>query len=155
MHKLKRCNMYMKFLSFILFICLISIGCKKEESWGPLDEYIKSSNLSSIVTKHRRGFYYQIMTPGTGATPTVSSTVTVFYKGSLTNGLVFDSTSTNPATFGLWQVIEGWQYGIPLIKSGGRIMLYLPPYLAYGDRPVGTIPPNSILIFDVTLQGVR
>ena len=49
----------------------------------------------------------------------------------------------------------GWQYGIPLVKAGGRIMLYLPPSLGYGAQTVGSIPANSVLIFDITLQSVQ
>jgi FKBP-type peptidyl-prolyl cis-trans isomerase FkpA len=52
-------------------------------------------------------------------------------------------------------LILGWQYGIPLVKAGGRIMLYLPPSLGYGSQSTGTIPANSVLIFDITLQGVQ
>jgi FKBP-type peptidyl-prolyl cis-trans isomerase len=48
----------------------------------------------------------------------------------------------------------GWQYGLPLIKPGGKILLYLPPSLGYGSSPVGTIPANSVLIFEVQLVSV-
>lgn len=147
--------MNMKFLASFAFLLFVLSGCKKEDSQETIEQYLTRSNLMSTVTKDPRGFYYQIMTPGTGATPTLSSKVTVFYKGSLTNGNIFDQTSANPVTFGLNQLILGWQYGIPLVKAGGRIMLYLPPSLGYGSQSMGQIPANSALIFDITLQGVQ
>jgi FKBP-type peptidyl-prolyl cis-trans isomerase len=147
--------MSIKPLFVLALILSIFSGCKKEESPETLEQYITRANLTSTVTKDSRGFYYQILTPGTGATPTPTSKVTVFYKGTLTNGAVFDQTNANPVSFGLNQLILGWQYGIPLIKAGGRIMLYLPPSLGYGAQTVGSIPANSVLIFDITLQGVQ
>ncbi|MBM3442791.1 MAG: FKBP-type peptidylprolyl isomerase [Bacteroidetes bacterium] len=136
-------------------VCLLGTSCKKEEAPETLEAYITRANLGSVVTKDSRGFYYQIITAGTGATPTQSSRVTVLYTGSLTNGNVFDQTVATPATFGLGQLILGWQYGIPLIKAGGRIKLYLPPSLGYGAQATGSIPPNSVLIFDINLQAVQ
>jgi FKBP-type peptidyl-prolyl cis-trans isomerase len=147
--------MNMKVLASIALICLVAVGCKKGESPETLEQYITRANLTSTVTKDSRGFYYQILTPGTGATPTLSSKVTVFYKGTLTNGNIFDQTNANPVTFGLNQLILGWQYGIPLVKAGGRVMLYLPPSLGYGSQTTGSIPANSVLIFDITLQSVQ
>lgn len=147
--------MNIKVFASILFVSMISFGCKKGDSPETLEQYINRANLTSTVTKDPRGFYYQIMNPGTGATPTLSSKVTVFYKGTLTNGNVFDQTNANPVTFGLSQLILGWQYGIPLVKAGGRVMLYLPPSLGYGAQSVGSIPANSVLIFDITLQSVQ
>lgn len=147
--------MNMKFLASFALLLFVLSGCKKEDSQETIEQYLTRSNLMSSVTKDPRGFYYQIMTPGTGATPVLSSKVTVFYKGSLTNGNIFDQTSANPVTFGLNQLILGWQYGIPLVKAGGRIMLYLPPSLGYGSQSMGQIPANSALIFDITLQGVQ
>lgn len=147
--------MSMKVLASIALICLVAVGCKKGESPETLEQYITRANLTSTVTKDSRGFYYQILTPGTGATPTLSSKVTVFYKGTLTNGNVFDQTNASPVTFGLNQLILGWQYGIPLVKAGGRDMLYLPPSLGYGSQATGSIPANSVLIFDITLQSVQ
>lgn len=147
--------MRIKVLASLAFVCMFFIGCKKGDSPETLEQYITRANLTATVTKDPRGFYYQILNPGTGATPTLASKVTVFYKGTLTNGSIFDQTSANPVTFGLSQLIVGWQYGIPLVKAGGRVMLYLPPSLGYGSQNVGSIPANSVLIFDITLQGVQ
>jgi FKBP-type peptidyl-prolyl cis-trans isomerase FkpA len=69
----------------------------------------------------------------------------------LTNGTVFDQSLTNPVLYPLSQLIAGWQIGLQLIKSGGKIRLFLPPSLGYGNNAVSSIPANSVLIFDVTI----
>lgn len=108
----------------------------------------------TAATKHCSGMYYKIIEPGTGATATNCSVVAAIYKGSLKNGTGFDSTAT-AVPFALNGVIRGWQNAIPLIKEGGRIIMYIPPSLGYGAQAVGSIPANSMLVFDVTLTGVR
>ncbi|MCA6452324.1 MAG: FKBP-type peptidyl-prolyl cis-trans isomerase [Chitinophagaceae bacterium] len=77
------------------------------------------------------------------------------YTGKLLNGTTFDATA-NPISLSLSSVIDGWKIGLPLIKKGGRIKLVIPSALAYSCTGAGTsIPPNSPLFFDVTLQDVR
>jgi FKBP-type peptidyl-prolyl cis-trans isomerase len=137
----------------LLAICGLFIfsGCKKTETQETLESYIKKAGITDAV-KDTRGFYYKIVDAGAGpASPVSTSKVTIFYKGTLTNGSIFDQTGTSPATFSLNQLILGWQYGLPLIKPGGKIILYLPPELGYGARAAGSIPPNSVLIFEVQL----
>ena len=70
------------------------------------------------------------------------------------NGSVFDQNQAG-VTFTLSQLILGWQKGIPLIKKGGSIKLYLPPSLGYGCNAVGAIPPGSNLIFSIDLIDVQ
>lgn len=119
-----------------------------------VEAYLSSQSITN-ATKDSRGFYYRITTPGTGTvTPTVCSQIRVNYVGRFTNGNIFDQTTGTPATFYLGQVIAGWIKGIPLIKSGGKITLYLPPSLGYGSTTIGPIPGNSILIFDVELVSI-
>lgn len=136
-------------------LALAAASCRKDDTPETLDAYISRANLGSTLTRDARGFYYQVVTAGTGATPALTSRVTVLYTGSLTDGSIFDQTGNTPATFNLNQLILGWQYGLPLIKAGGRIKLYLPPGLGYGAQAAGSIPANSVLIFDITLQGVQ
>lgn len=116
-----------------------------------LETYLSANNI--IATKHCSGLYYRIESAGTGKTPTVCNDVSVRYKGQLTNGVVFDSR-TDPITFSLNGLIVGWKNGIPLIKEGGKIYLYLPPSLGYGNQPVGSIPAGSILVFEIDLVSV-
>lgn len=114
-----------------------------------VEAYLTANNITNAV-KHPAGFYYIIETVGTGNSPTVCTNVAFTYKGQLTNGTVFDQ-STTPVLYPLAQLITGWQIGLPLIKTGGKIRLFLPPSLGYGNAAVPGIPANSVLIFDVTI----
>jgi len=124
----------------------VSITAPQDEQ-TKLKQYIDTNGITA--TADPRGFYYSIQAPGSGTKPTVCSNVTVNYKGQLTTGNVFDSN--NGISFGLSQLIVGWQEGIPLIAPGGSITLYLPPSLAYGAQAQSGIPANSILIFKIDL----
>ena len=99
------------------------------------------------------GLCYEILRPGTGAFPKATDVVEVHYTGTLPNGHVFDSSISRgqPAKFSLNQVIRGWTEGVQKISVGGKIRLYVPAALAYGDNPPGGIPPASALLFDVEL----
>lgn len=114
-----------------------------------IQAYIAANNITA--TKDPSGIYYQVITPGTGAYPTVNSKVTVNYTGKLLNGIVFDSGNL-PST-ALSTLVKGWQYGIPHINTGGRILLLIPSALGYGNTTQGSIPANSVLIFTVDLTG--
>ena len=122
-----------------------------------LEAYLSGASITA--TKHCSGMYYTIDAAGSGSTPTICSTVSVKYKGQRTDGFVFDQATT-PVSFQLGGLIEAWKKGIPLIKPGGKIKLYCPPSLAYGNQDVRNgagvvvIPANSILIFEVELAGV-
>lgn len=118
-----------------------------------MDKYISDSSIAN-ATKHSSGLYYQILNPGTGNYPTQCNLVGVTYTGKLINGSVFDASSTN-IFYSLKDLIFGWRIGLPLIKSGGVIRLYVPPSFGYGQTPVGSIPKNSILVFDVNLNEVK
>ncbi len=96
-------------------------------------------------------------TPGTGATVKASDTITVDYTGALAaTGIIFESSkdSGQPATFPLSGVIPGWTQGIPGMKEGGTRRLLIPFALAYGATGQGAIPPNSDLVFDVTVHKI-
>jgi len=115
-----------------------------------VQDYLTANNITA--QQHCSGLFYVIDNPGTGTAPTACNAVNATYTGKLTNGNVFDQGT---ADFSLTRVILGWTNGIPLIKPGGTIHLYVPPSLGYGNQsPDASIPPNSILIFDVTLNGV-
>ena len=113
-----------------------------------LRAYLTSNSITAA--EDGRGFFYSITTAGNSNTPKPCNVVTVTYAGRLTNGTLFDSGTI---TYGLYQLITGWQEGLPLIGVGGKITLYLPPSLAYGASGSGTIPPNANLIFDIELKG--
>lgn len=96
---------------------------------------------------------------GTGAEAVAGKKVTVNYLGTLTNGTKFDSSydRNQPFSFELGggQVISGWDQGVAGMKVGGKRKLVIPPSLAYGDQPAGSIPPNSTLVFEIELLNVE
>lgn len=105
------------------------------------------------VTTTASGLQYRIVEPGKGKTPGPTDQVTVQYKGTLMDGTEFDSSYTRgePASFALDGVIPGWTEGLQLIKEGGKITLFVPAELAYGDN--GHLA-GQVLIFDVELLAV-
>lgn len=102
------------------------------------------------------GVFYKIEEQGTGETPDEDSVVRIHYEGRLIDGTVFDSSleREEPAEFPLSGVIPGMRIGISKIQEGGKITLYIPADLAYGDQSQPTIPPGSALIFEVELVEV-
>lgn len=156
-------NLVWGFLCFVLFY-----SCKKESGCGYSDQnivasaneqqavqsYLTTNNITS-ATKDSSGFYYEVLSAGTGdGMPNLCSQVELSYTGKLTSGTVFEQKST---AFTLGSSIEGLRKGIPLVKKGGHMKLYIPPALAYGAKEIKDesgkviIPANSILVFDITV----
>jgi FKBP-type peptidyl-prolyl cis-trans isomerase len=101
------------------------------------------------------GLRYEILKPGQGPYPKPGQTVKVNYTGRLINGTVFDSTSLGPLDIDLDKVIPGWTEGVQKINPGGKIRLYIPPALGYGDVATSGIPPDSTLIFEIELLEIK
>lgn len=153
----------MRKLVFVaLFFAVIASSCKKTEVYDAqkqlaLDEqvikdFIAANNLTA--KRSTNGVYYIIEEPGSGNVKYSANTVVkAKYEGRLLNGTVFDS-SAEGISFDLGRVIYGWQEGIPLIQKGGKIRLLIPSPLAYQNNSVGSIPPNSVLDFNVELLDV-
>ena len=114
------------------------------------------TNYGIQAELHPSGFYYTITDPGSGAfVSNLCTAIAITYKGGFFNGKSFDSSLVQPVVFQLGQLITGWQKGIPLIKKGGKITLYIPPSLGYGSEDRNGIPANSYLIFDITLVDLQ
>ena len=98
------------------------------------------------------------ITEGTGTPVPAGATITAHYTGArCKDGVIFQSSHDfgDPVTFGLSQVIQGWQQGVPGMKPGGVRRLVIPSALAYGSvRAAANIPPNSDLVFDIELVAV-
>ena len=103
------------------------------------------------------GLKYIIENEGSGNSPKASDKVSVFYRGTFTNGIEFDGNiGQKPISFGLSQVIPGWTEGLQLMKPKGKALFYIPYALAYGANGYpGVIPPKSDLIFEVELLSVN
>ena len=103
---------------------------------------------------------YKLISKGSGVKAEKGKTVSVHYKGSLTDGSVFDSSykRNSPIDFplGMGQVISGWDEGIALLNVGDKARFVIPPHLGYGAAGAGgVIPPNATLVFDVELMDVK
>lgn len=102
------------------------------------------------------GLQYEVIQAGTGEPPEIADEVIVHYAGWLTDGTLFDSSyhRGEPSRFPITSVVAGFAEGLQMMPPGAKYKLTLPPRLAYGDRAVGDIPPNSTLIFFVELVRV-
>ncbi|MCL4131094.1 UNVERIFIED_CONTAM: hypothetical protein GTU68_022510 [Idotea baltica] len=121
------------------------------------------ADLDKLATGFKKtdsGLRYQIIQEGSGAKAEKGKTVSVHYKGQLTDGTVFDSSykRNEPIDFalGVGQVIPGWDEGVGLLKVGDKARFVIPSDLAYGSAGAGgVIPPDASLIFDVELMAVK
>ena len=113
------------------------------------------NSFSSSVS----GFEIQDIVVGTGAEAVAGKTIVVNYSGAFTDGRVFDSSYTRGVPFefvlGAGEVIPGWDKGFDGMRVGGKRQLVIPPAFGYGAAGRPGIPPNSTLVFEVELLGVR
>lgn len=106
------------------------------------------------VTTRPSGLQYEVLRAGTGASPGPDDTVVAHYRGTHVDGREFDATDPagEPASFPIRAVVPGWQEALPLMKTGAKWRIYVPPQLGYGEEgspPV--IEPNELLIFEIEL----
>jgi peptidylprolyl isomerase len=118
------------------------------------------STDAKVTTKS--GLKYTILKQGTGDKVAKNGdNVSVHYTGWLPNGKKFDSSLDRNQPFefpvGEGRVIKGWDEGVAGMKVGEKRKLVIPPDLGYGERGAGggDIPPNSTLIFEVELLGIK
>ncbi|HPE87560.1 MAG: peptidylprolyl isomerase [Bacteroidia bacterium] len=142
----------------LLGLSMLFISCTSE-SQEDIDErlileYLEDNAIQAVRTES--GLYYKITGEGTGDPPELNDYVTVHYEGKLLDGTVFDSSYGGTAvTFGLWEVIYGWQEGLQLMHTGEEALFIIPSHLGYGSSVVSGIPPNSVLVFNVELLEIN
>jgi FKBP-type peptidyl-prolyl cis-trans isomerase FklB len=131
----------------------IKYGNTKEEG----EKFLAENALREGVITTASGLQYEVIKMGKGKKPVATDKVKVHYHGTLTNGIVFDSSvdRNEPITFGLTQVIAGWTEALQLMPVGSKFKLYIPHQLGYGSQQAGSIPPYSTLIFEVELLGIE
>ena len=149
---------------FIFFIAGESLSSEKtpvtenvvrgeQEKVAKEEALIKEKYPNSIRTSS--GLMYIILKEGNGATPTSGALVEAHYTGRLLDGTKFYSSVDRGKPFlflvGRGEVIKGWDEAFLSMKKGEKRILIIPPGLAYGDKGMGTIPPNETLIFEVEL----
>ena len=129
----------------------LAVNAQKEEKF--LAENAKKEGVQ--VTES--GLQYIIEEAGSELKPGPKDTVYVLYKGTLPDGKVFDETKegAEPVRMMLNRVVKGWTEGLQLIGEGGKIKLFIPSKLGYGERGTNGIEPNTPLTFDVQLTSVK
>ncbi|WKE65186.1 FKBP-type peptidyl-prolyl cis-trans isomerase [Gallaecimonas kandeliae] len=120
------------------------------------EKYLADNAKKEGVKVTASGLQYEVLKEGTGEHPKATDKVTVNYKGTLIDGTQFDSSYDRgePITFALNRVIPGWTEGVQLMTVGSKYRFVIPANLAYGERDMQTIPPNSTLVFEVELLGI-
>jgi FKBP-type peptidyl-prolyl cis-trans isomerase FkpA len=142
----------MNLAAVILSVILLPAGAFSETTRG-------ANKVTELIKKDTK--------IGTGEEATIGKAVEVHYTGWLYDldaadkkGTKFDSSRDRGTPFsfllGAGRVIKGWDKGVAGMKIGGQRTLIIPPEMAYGARGAGNvIPPNSALIFDVELIGLK
>jgi len=130
------------------------------ESMATMEEgvaFLEENGRREDVITTESGLQYEVVTLGDGPMPDETSTVSVFYEGTLIDGTIFDSSydTGDTVSFPLNGVITGWTEGLQLMPVGSTYKFYIPSGLAYGSRATGPIPANSTLIFKVELLDVK
>lgn len=129
-------------------------GKVKEEG----ERFLKENSKREEVVSLPSGLQYEVITMGDGKKPSATSKVRTHYHGTLINGDVFDSSVDRgePISFPVNGVIKGWQEALQLMPIGSKWRLFIPYFLAYGERGAGAdIKPYSALIFEVELLGIE
>jgi FKBP-type peptidyl-prolyl cis-trans isomerase FklB len=129
-----------------------------EENKKAGEAFLAQNKSKEGVVTLPSGLQYKILKAGDGKKPAASDTVECNYRGTLINGNEFDSSYKRgqPATFGVSQVIPGWQEALQLMSVGSKWQLFVPAELAYGERGAGReIGPNAALIFEVELLAIK
>ena len=123
------------------------------------EAFIAGLSADAAVQSSESGLHYKVLEPGSEVKPTMTDKVLVHYKGTLIDGTQFDSSYDRgePAEFPLNGVVKGFGEGLTKIGSGGKIVLYIPSELGYGNtpRPGGAIKPGDTLIFECELVEIR
>jgi len=140
----------------IIAVITLLTGCTTNPYKAPFDVAAPSAHAIKLAD----GLAYRVLRPGSGNQhPMLASTITVNYTGWTTDGKKFDSTfnpdgSTNPATFPLSKLIQGWQDVLPLMVSGEKIRVWIPGNLAYDNRNRPDAP-HGMLVFDIELLSFK
>jgi len=130
-----------------------------EKNRKEAETFLAENKTKQGVKTTPSGLQYKVLMEGKGKVPTSNDTVIAHYRGSLINGTEFDSSYRRgePMDFAVTRVIKGWTEALLMMPVGSKWQLFIPPELAYGENvPRGSnIPPNSALLFDIELVGIK
>jgi FKBP-type peptidyl-prolyl cis-trans isomerase FklB len=129
-----------------------------EKNGQTATKFLAENKTKPGVQVTASGLQYKVLQQGKGASPTVNDTVRCNYRGTLIDGTEFDSSygRGEPAEFPVGGVIPGWTEALQKMHVGDKWQLFVPAELAYGMQPPGPpIEPNSLLVFEVELLGIK
>lgn len=118
--------------------------------------YLKQKASEQNVHTTAQGVLYEVLQHGEGNRANIRSIVSVYYKGMLIDGTVFDDNTQQgyPDAFRLADLITGWQIALTQMCPGDKWRIYIPAEVGYGATYVSGIPKHSTLIFEIELVGV-
>jgi FKBP-type peptidyl-prolyl cis-trans isomerase FklB len=122
------------------------------------EDFLAENKKKEGVKTLPSGLQYKVIKAGTGKKPKADDTVTANYRGTLIDGMEFDSSYKRgqPATFRVSGVIPGWTEALQLMEEGAKWQLFVPSNLAYGQRGAGkVIGPDTALIFEIELVSIQ
>ena len=123
-----------------------------------IQEWMAKDTTIKNPVRTPNGVYYIKRQAGSGQQVAAGNSVKVHYIGRFLNGSVFESSydSNSPFVFkvGSRQVIKGWDEGLPYMQKGETARLYIPSGLAYGPAGSRSIPPSTVLVFDINVLEV-
>lgn len=124
--------------------------------FAKMDEYLSTTSLED-VEETESGIIYKITAVGQGDNAKDGDEVAISYKGYLLDGTVFDesTTGTFDYTIGTDGLIAGWDESVYLLNEGAKGTFIMPSPLGYGRSGFNSIPPNTVLIFDIELVEIK
>ena len=115
-------------------------------------EFLAAYPMKPGVVVLPSGLMYRVIVQGAGKTPAPTDVVTVSYRGTLVDGLVFDQTKPGEtADLPVARLVQGWKEALSLMKEGDEWEVVVPSELGYGRVRSGDIPPNQTLVFQMKL----
>ena len=160
-------RMFNKMLALVVLPLVLLAACDKKSDAAPTGydltpasnaKYLADYAAKPGVKKTASGLLYRVIHAGDKgiAVQKNSDVATVFYKGALINGKVFDQQTTDPIQFPVGGVIPGWTEALKLMKTGDVFEIVLPSELGYGSDGAGdAIPPDQALVFQLQLVKVE
>jgi FKBP-type peptidyl-prolyl cis-trans isomerase len=154
----------MKKLNILLILVVLSFGCNDNNIIEPIseaeqleidldliDNWLADSSITNVL-HHPTEIRYTINKQGSGVPARVADVLRVKYEGRfLDTGLVFDSNETFDFVLNSGSIILGWFFMLQEMREGDEFTIYIPSKYAYGTRGSGTIPPNTVIVFDIEL----
>jgi FKBP-type peptidyl-prolyl cis-trans isomerase len=121
------------------------------------DAFLAENKSKEGVVTLPSGLQYKVLAEGKGASPKASQTVSANYRGTFIDGKEFDNSASHggPAQFKVSEVIPAWGEALQKMKVGSKWMVWAPANLAYGEHGSRGIPPNSTLVFEIELLGIK